>query len=84
MDAIIMIVFTLSNIACFIIGAKTGQIAAKGKDIPFASTPPIKPQADRRAEKKHKAEQDMLRTILENVDAYDGTGFGQKELPRRE
>lgn len=57
------------------------------KDLPKVELPnPIeeytKRQAEKEAKKKAKVEQDMIETILKNIESYDGTGFGQLDVPR--
>jgi flagellar basal body-associated protein FliL len=57
------------------------------KDMPKVDLPnPIQEyaeqQAKKQAKKKAKAEQDKIETILKNIENYDGTGFGQLDVPR--
>lgn len=57
------------------------------KDMPKVELPnPIEEyaeqQAKKQAKKKAKAEQDKIETILKNIETYDGTGFGQMDVPR--
>lgn len=57
------------------------------RDMPKVELPnPIQEyaaqQAKKEAKKKAKAEQDKIETILKNIETYDGTGFGQMDVPR--
>ena len=57
------------------------------KDLPKVELPnPIeeytKRQTEKEAKKKAKVEQDKIETILKNIETYDGTGFGQMDVPR--
>lgn len=74
------------NILCFIVGARVGQKAVRGEDINVPTiTPPNPFEAHREREEKReaKAEQDRVATIMQNIENYDGTGIGQKDVPRR-
>ena len=68
-------------IACFFIGVRTGQRVSRGQDIKIPTIAEVK----REREEKREAdlERDRLNTILENIDNYDGTSVGQKDIPRR-
>lgn len=73
------------NIACFFIGAKVGQTVARGESIK-TPTNPIDAVRERKvareSRKEAEAEADRVETILRNIDCYDGTGNGQKDVPR--
>ena len=83
MEAILIAVVGTLNIVCFFIGAKVGQTVAKGKEIelPKINSPvaAYKAHIDR---KEAEAEKNRLDTILRNIEAYDGTGKGQEDVPR--
>ena len=69
------------NIACFFIGAKVGQMVAKGEKIETPTLNPIK-AAEERASKRHaEEEQTRLDTIMQNIERYDGTARGQEDVP---
>lgn len=74
-----VIILCFINLLSFVIGAKIGQ----GKNITLN---PIKAVKESITEKKEKKIADLkdrqLKTTLENIDNYDGSGFGQKEIPR--
>lgn len=75
----IAIVGTL-NIACFFIGAKIGQATAKGEKIEAPN--PIKAIEEHRERKEARREQDRIDIIMQNIENYDGTSYGQKEVPK--
>lgn len=85
MEALMLLVMGITNIVCFVIGAKLGQIAAKGKDIVIPEVNPIKAIKEhnerREAEVEAEMEQSRIDTILQNIEGYDGTPFGQKDVP---
>lgn len=80
MEVLLIAVVAATNIACFVIGARVGQKVQKNEPIELPSIDPFKAHAEREAQKKAKAEQERLEAILRNVEAYDGTSKGQKEV----
>lgn len=60
----------------FYFGLVNGQNLDKGKDLSVSAT--IK---ERKEEKKASKEQIRMETIMSNIDAYDGTAEGQKNIP---
>lgn len=67
-------------LACFFVGVRTGQKVSKGEDVKLPNLGEIKRERDERIEADR--ERDRLNTIMENIDNYDGTGHGQKDIPR--
>ena len=81
MEAIgILTVCTLLNVVCFLIGAKVGQKVDKGEDIELPSVNPMKTYRDAQERKQAEREADKLDRILQNIEAYDGTSIGQKDV----
>jgi hypothetical protein len=84
-DTYILIgIVSILNIVCFFIGARVGQKVANNKELNLPN--PIKAiKEDIQAYEETKEaikEQERLDTIAYNIDAYDGTSIGQKEIPR--
>ena len=77
----IAVVGTL-NVVCFFIGAKVGQTVAKGETIEAPNLNPVEIVREYKDKKEQRHEQDKFNTMLENIDNYDGTGLGQKDIPR--
>jgi len=81
---ILIISIGFMNILCFFIGAKVGQKVVNNKELNLPN--PIKAiKEDIQAYEETKEamkEQERLDTIAYNIDAYDGTSIGQKEIPR--
>ena len=75
-------VICLTNIACFVAGAKVGQKVSNGEPIETPTIDPLKAWREREARQEAKAEQDRLDTIMRNIEKYDGTSNGQEEVPR--
>lgn len=80
MEVLLIAVVAATNIACFVIGARVGQKVQSGQSIELPSIDPFKAHREREAQKKAQAEQERLEAILRNVEAYDGTSKGQKEV----
>ena len=68
------------NIVCFFIGAKIGQKVVKGEEIKAPEISMPTPIRDYRKRKQAEYEQDRLDTIMQNIEAYDGTSVGQKDV----
>ena len=82
--AAILALFGIFNLLCFIIGARVGQAAVKGESIelpnPSVSLNPMTHIRKHQEKKADMAEQERLKTILENIENYNGTGSGQKDV----
>lgn len=84
MDVVIIIAaVALANVACFIIGVKTGAAVAKGEEFKLAELPRAFDHTKRQDELEADLEMQQLDVILQNIESYDGTSYGQKDLPRR-
>lgn len=81
MDILIMIGTGILNILCFLIGAKVGQKVVKGEPIEIPNINPIERMRQRQERVAAEIEQDKMNTILRNIEVYDGTSAGQKEVP---
>lgn len=75
----ILVVGTLC-IVCFLIGAKVGQTTSNGEPIELPSLNPMKAIREHQEKKQAEREQDRFDTLMHNIDAYDGTSNGQKEV----
>lgn len=86
MEALMLLVMGITNLACFIVGAKVGQKVSKGETIEAPTINPaeiLREQRERKEERKQaEAEQEKIDTILQNIERYDGTSIGQKDVPR--
>lgn len=70
-------------IICFMVGAKVGQTVSKGEEIKLPTVNPIEAYREHEQKKAAREEQDKLDTIMRNIEAYDGTGNRQEDLPGR-
>ncbi len=81
MDIVLLLaIASLSNIACFVIGAKVGQKVIKGESIETPTVNPLKAYKEHQAQKEAEIEKNKFDTIMRNIDNYDGTGYGQEEV----
>lgn len=81
MDIVLLLaIASLSNIACFYIGAKVGQTVSKGETIETPTVNPLKAYREHQAQKEAERERSRFDTIMRNIDSYDGTGYGQEEV----
>ena len=82
MDILLILIVGALNIACFFIGAKVGQKVSKGEPIELPKIDPANPIREHQERKQARAEQDRYDAILRNIENYDGTEAGQKDVPR--
>jgi hypothetical protein len=70
------------NVVCFLFGVKVAQKVGKGEAIEVPSLNPLKAYREREDRKQAEREADKLETIMHNIETYDGTSNGQKEVSR--
>lgn len=73
-------ILALSYILCFTLGIRVGQKVVKGEEVKLPNVNPITAYKQYEAKKELQREQTRYDTIMENIDNYDGTPFGQKEV----
>lgn len=83
MEVLLFAVMAVSNIVCFIIGAKVGQAVSKGEKIETPTLDPPKAYRENEAKKEAQKEQERLEAIMRNIESYDGTAAGQQDVPGR-
>lgn len=83
MEVITILAMGFVCAACFMIGAKVGQTVAKGEPVEVPNLNPVKAVEEHRAKKEAKQEKNKYETILRNIDSYDGTPYGQEDVPGR-
>lgn len=69
-------------VLCFFTGAKVGQKVVRGETIETPLKSPLKVASEVKESIEYKKEQKKLQTISDNIDNYDGTGIGQKDIPK--
>ena len=83
MEIALVLVVGAMCITCFLVGAKVGQTVSKGESIKLPTVNPLEAYREHENKKNAKAEQERLDAIMRNIEAYDGTGNRQEDLPRR-
>lgn len=68
------------NVGCFFFGAQVGQKVVKDEPIELPSLNPMKAYRELQDRKQAEKEADRLDTILQNIEAYDGTSAKQKDV----
>jgi hypothetical protein len=71
------------NALCFFLGAKLGQKVVRGETIESPLKSPLESLREAKDNFEYRQEQERLQTISDNIDNYDGTGIGQKDIPGR-
>lgn len=80
MEILLIAVVGTLNIVCFFVGAKVGQRVSRGEDIEMPSVNPMKTIVELREKKEAERKQDRMDTIMQNIENYDGTEYGQKDV----
>ena len=83
MELLLAAIFSLSNILCFVIGAKVGQTVSRGERVELPKIDPLKAARERQERREAEKEQDRLDAIMRNIDSYNGTAEGQTDIPGR-
>lgn len=83
MEIWLTVVVGTLNIACFFVGAKVGQMVNRGEELSLPELNPVKVIQEKKLTEQQRKEQSREEIILQNIDAYDGTGLGQKDVPGR-
>lgn len=84
MEILLVLVTGILIIVSFFIGVKIGQSVSKGEEIKapdFSKLNPVKIYEEHKEKVKADKEAEKINTILHNIEVYDGTGAGQKDVP---
>ncbi len=82
MELLLMAILSLSNIACFLIGARVGQKVVNGEEVKLPTINPVEAIREHQERKEAERVQDKVEAIMRNIDSYDGTAYGQEDVPR--
>ncbi len=82
MDILTILATGMLCITCFLIGARTGQAVSKGKDIDVPTINPMKLYREAQERKEADRVKEKIEALSHNIDVYDGTSRGQKDIPR--
>lgn len=76
------IIIVVINLITLLIGVKIGMSVANKKEITLNPIKAIQEHKEERIEQKEATLKDkQLKTMLKNIDNYNGTEFGQEEIP---
>ena len=82
MEILLVLAVGTLNIVCLLLGVKVGMSVVKGEPIELPSINPMKAYREFENNKQAEREQEELDTIMQNIETYDGTSRGQKEVSR--
>lgn len=77
---ILVLVVGLLMMFCFLLGARTSQKAYKKEEIKMPTLNPVKAFQEHTERVEQTKKEKEYNTMLENINNYDGTGLGQKEI----
>lgn len=82
MTVLIIVTSSIFNIICFFLGAKIGQRVVNNQPVRIIDKSPIESIREKQDSKELKKQQEIDDVIKHNIDVYDGTSLGQKDIPR--
>lgn len=72
------------NLLSFVLGAKIGQKVVRQESITLSPVKAVKNViTEHKVQKEKEAEDEYMKTLMHNIDHYDGTSNMQKDLPRK-
>ena len=80
MEVLLLAVMAISNIFCFMIGAKVGQTVSKGERVELPD--PVREIREHKSRREFDKTMGEYETVLSNVEKYNGTSIGQRDVPR--
>ena len=82
MEILIILTVSILNVGCFLFGAKVGQKVVKNEPIEIPSLNPLKAYREAQDRKQAEREQEEYETVMQNIENYNGTSAGQKDVSR--
>ena len=80
MDILLVITVGTLNIVCFLFGVKVGMSVVKGEPIELPSINPMKAIREYQSQREADKERSKFDTLMQNIENYDGTSKGQKDV----
>lgn len=80
MDTLAIIIASTLNIVCIFIGIRIGR-KMEGKANPIQLKTPMQMVKERQDKKEEEYQKHRNDIISQNIDKYDGTGYGQIDVP---
>lgn len=78
---VICTVFGVFILLSYTLGLKNGQKLSKNEEITLPQLNPVKIIQSEIETHEERKKQDQLDIMMSNIDNYDGTGIGQKNIP---
>ncbi len=76
----LLFLFGIFIILAYTLGLKNGQKLKNNEEIKMPEINPIKIVRNEIDAFEQRKKQDVYDTIMANIDNYDGTGLGQKDI----
>jgi hypothetical protein len=77
----LLFLFGIFIILAYTLGLKNGQKLKNNEEIKIPEINPVKIVRNEIETFEQKKKQDAYDTMMANIDNYDGTGLGQKDIP---
>lgn len=77
----LLFLFGVFIILAYTLGLKNGQKLKNNEEIKIPEINPVKIVRNEIEIFEQKKKQDAYDTMMANIDNYDGTGLGQKDIP---
>lgn len=77
----LLFLFGVFIILTYTLGLKNGQKLKNNEEIKIPEINPVKIVRNEIETFEQKKKQDAYDTMMANIDNYDGTGLGQKDIP---
>ena len=81
-EAIILCtIFGIFILVAYSLGLKNGQRLSKNEEVVVPNINPVKVVTEEIEKHEEKKKQQAYEVMMSNIDNYDGTGLGQKDIP---
>lgn len=77
----LLFLFGIFIILSYTLGLRNGQKLKNNEEIKIPEINPVKIVRNEIETFEQKKKQDAYDTMMANIDNYDGTGLGQKDIP---
>lgn len=74
-------IFGVFILVAYSLGLKNGQRISKNEEVVVPNVNPIKVITEEKEKYEEKKKQEAYEIMMSNIDNYDGTGLGQKDIP---
>lgn len=83
MEILLCTIFGVFILLSFVIGVRIGQKVNNDEPIKLNPVRAIDEyKEEKEVKRKIKEAESKLNVMFDNIDTYDGTGLGQKDIPR--